>query len=173
MITIHITPDNLEKMRFAYRPLLEIPLSYRVLINPRFQSPYHWWIDETRRTVHDLEFPYLDALVPDQGYIPDFLTPTPTSNRADIEADFEELLATPDDVIRKGILELIEDYGNSEIRQFFLAHPPRSYFVSGGGNAPVLAAYPGALLVANDLRVGRRPVVPRADAGARWRETAV
>jgi hypothetical protein len=123
MITIHVTSDDLVKMRFAYRPLMEIPLSYRVLINPRFQSPYQWWVDETRRTLHDLEFPYLDALVPDMGYIPDFLTPTPTGNRTDIEADFEELLATPDDVIRKGILELIEGYGSSEIRQFFLAHP--------------------------------------------------
>ncbi len=123
MITIHLTADDLVKMRFAYRPLLEIPLSYRVLINPDFQFPFYRWVDEARGLLHDTALPYLNALVTDHGYIPDFLTPTPVTKQADIEADFAELLATSDEVIREGILTLIEEDGDSEIRRYFLAHP--------------------------------------------------
>ena len=123
MITIHLTSDDLVKMRFAYRPLLEIPLSYRVLINPEFQSPYLRWVNEAHGALDDIDLPYLSALVTSHGYIPDFLTPTPTTKRVSIEADFEELLATPDELIRKGILTLIEEDGDSEIRRFFLVHP--------------------------------------------------
>jgi hypothetical protein len=36
-------------MRFAYRPILEIPLSYRVLKNPEYQPPYHKWVEEACR----------------------------------------------------------------------------------------------------------------------------
>src|SRR5215813_8983207 len=104
MITIHVTPDDLVKMRFAYRPLLEIPLSYRVLVNPEFQSPYYRWTDEAFRALNELELPYLNALVTGHGYIPDFLTPTPSSKRADIEADLGELLLTPDEIIQEGML---------------------------------------------------------------------
>jgi hypothetical protein len=97
-----------------------------VLINPEFQFPYRRWVEESYRTLHDIELPYLSALVTAHGYIPDFLTPTPLTNRADIEADFEDLLATPDETIRKGILELIEADGDSEMRRVFLAHPRES-----------------------------------------------
>ncbi|MBC7813376.1 MAG: helix-turn-helix transcriptional regulator [Burkholderiales bacterium] len=123
MITLDVTPDDLVKLRFAYRPLLEIPLSYRVLVNPSFQSPYHRWIDEAYRALYANELPYLNALVPDHGYIPDFLTPTPSAKRVDIEADFAELLSTPDELIRKGISTLIEADGETEMRRFFLTYP--------------------------------------------------
>jgi len=123
MITLHVTPDDLVKLRFAYRPLLEIPLSYRVLVNPEFQSPYYRWVDETYRVLHDIDLPYLNALILDHGYIPDFLTPTPSATHVDIEADFAELLSTPDELIRKGICTLIEADGETEIRRFFLAYP--------------------------------------------------
>jgi hypothetical protein len=126
MITIHTTADDLVKMRLAYRPLLEIPLSYRVLINREFQSPYYRWVEETYRRVHDLELPFLSALVPAFGYIPDFLTPTPTGKQTDIEADFTKLLATPDETIRTGILELIAEDGDSQMRRYFLTHPRES-----------------------------------------------
>ena len=123
MITIQMTSADLAGMRFAYCPYLEIPLSYRVLNNPAFQSPYLRWVDEARQALHDVDLPYLSALVTPSGYIPDFLTPTPMYNRLDIEADFEAILATPDDSIRRDILTLIEEHGDSEMRRYFLAHP--------------------------------------------------
>jgi hypothetical protein len=123
MPTIHITPDDLMKMRFAYRPLLEIPLSYRVLINPEYQSPHRRWLEESYRALNGVELPYMEALIPLYGFIPDFLTPTPLTNGSDIESDLEQVLATPDTVTRENVQWLIQDIGESEIRLFFLAHP--------------------------------------------------
>jgi DNA-binding transcriptional ArsR family regulator len=123
MITIQMTPDDLIGMRFAYRPLLDICLSYRVLINPEFQSPYHHWLDEVQPALYDVDLPYLQALVTPKGYIPDFITPIPTTNLIDFHDELKTVLATPDSVIQENIKNLIEDDGDSEMRRFFLAHP--------------------------------------------------
>jgi DNA-binding transcriptional ArsR family regulator len=123
MITIRLMPTDLAGMRFAYRPLLEVVLSYRVLSNPSFQSPFLRWVDEARNALYEIDLPYLGALVTPKGYIPDFLTPTPMSNRINIDDDFNDLLATPDDLIRQDMLTMIEEHGDSAIRHYFLAHP--------------------------------------------------
>jgi DNA-binding transcriptional ArsR family regulator len=123
MITIHTTPEDLTKIRFAYPPLLEIVFSYRILTTPAFQEGHHRWVEETRRTLHDSDLAYISALIPSVGYIPDFLTFTPLTNRVNIEDDLADILATPDALIRKNMLELIAADGDSEMRRFFVAHP--------------------------------------------------
>jgi DNA-binding transcriptional ArsR family regulator len=70
-----------------------------------------------------VELPYLEALVSPSGYIPDFLCPTPLANSVSIEDDLEQVLATPSAVIQKYVQRLIQESGESEIRQFFLVHP--------------------------------------------------
>jgi hypothetical protein len=123
MTTIRLTPDDLLKLRFAYRPLLEIPLSYRVLINPEFHSPHRRWVEQAYQALYDMDFPYLDALVSPRGYIPDFLCPTPLVNGMSIEDDIEHVLATPDEVVQKYVQWLIQDIGASEQRLLFLTNP--------------------------------------------------
>jgi hypothetical protein len=123
MIRIHLTPDDLVNMRFAYRPVIELAFSYRVLINPEHQWPHRRWVEEAQRALYGIELPYLDALVPRRGFLPDFLTPTPLTNRMDIESDLEEVLATPDAVIRQQVRWLIPDVGETDTRRFYLAHP--------------------------------------------------
>jgi DNA-binding MarR family transcriptional regulator len=124
MITIHLTPDDLVAMRFAYRPMLEIPLSYRVLRNPALHGPHYRWVEIARGALHDVDLPYLDALVTADGcYIPNFLTPTPTGKRIELEDDLADLLATPHDEIRRDMRQMIHVNGDSEMRRFFLAHP--------------------------------------------------
>jgi hypothetical protein len=93
------------------------------LINPKCQSPHRRWVNEACQALADVELPYLGALVTTQGYIPDFLTPPPRTNRANIEADLGDLLATRDDRIRDGAFTLIEEDGDSEIRQYFVVNP--------------------------------------------------
>jgi DNA-binding MarR family transcriptional regulator len=121
--TLHLTADDLVNMRFAYSPTLEIPFSYQTLRNPAFHYAHRRWVQEAQQALCEEELPYLSALVPPIGYIPDFLNPTPTTNHTDIERDFEALLATPDEVIRKNVLSLIQFDGDSEMRRYFVAHP--------------------------------------------------
>jgi DNA-binding transcriptional ArsR family regulator len=122
-ITLHLTPNDLVNMRFAYRPMLEIPLSYRVLRNPEFQATHQRWTQEAYQALHDIQLHYLDALIAAEGYIPDFLTPTPTTNHVNIEDDLTYLLSIPHDLIRKNIQRLIDSAGDTAIRRFFLAYP--------------------------------------------------
>lgn len=123
MPAILTTSDDLVRLRFAYRPLLEIPYSYRVLMNPEYQSLHRRWVDESHQVLHDVELPYLDALIQPHGFIPDFLTPTPDANHLNLEDDLIGLLKTPDFVIRKNVQWLIQDAGETETRLFFMAHP--------------------------------------------------
>jgi hypothetical protein len=122
MPVLHVKPDDLTRLRFAYRPILEIPFSYQVLMNPEYQSPHIRWVEDTRHALYHAELPYLAALIPVRGYIPDFLTPTPLTNGGDIEDDLQALLATPDDLIHRNVRELIKYDGESEMRRFYLAH---------------------------------------------------
>lgn len=123
MITINVSKEDLSGLRFAFSPLIEIPLSYRVYINPEFQGRYTDWVEEARRALYDVDLPYLSALVEPHGYIPDFLTQTPTGTTHTIRESLAAVLATPDDVIRDNMLEQIKQHGDSEIRRFYLAHP--------------------------------------------------
>jgi DNA-binding transcriptional ArsR family regulator len=124
MTTIHLTTGDLIGLRFAYRPLLEIGTSYAILNHYFFQAPYTRWVEEAYRALHDVELPYLAALVPPNStYTPDFLTPTPTAKQHSIEDDFRDLLATPDALVRKNVQKLIDAMGHSETRQHFLTYP--------------------------------------------------
>jgi DNA-binding transcriptional ArsR family regulator len=123
MHTINLILDDMMNVRFAYRPVMEIPFSYRALVNPEYHSPHRRWVEQTLRALQDVELPYLDALVPRRGFLPDFLTPTPLTSRVEIEDDLAEVLATPDSVIRQQVQWLIQDVGETEMRRFYLAHP--------------------------------------------------
>jgi hypothetical protein len=126
MPVVNVTPEDLVRLRFAYRPLMEVSLSYQVFINPEFQWPHHRWIEDARRALHDVDLPYFSALIPRRGFIPDFLTPTPRTTGSSIDEDLLELMATPDWLIRKNILMLMEDVPDSEMLHTFLAHPRES-----------------------------------------------
>lgn len=131
----NITTDDVIRLRFAYRPLTELTLSYRVLRSPWQHGLYWRWKDEAHRAIHDLELPYMDALIIEQGYkakgcgpvpsgyVPDFLTPTPHAPITNIEIDLEHLAATPADLVQEGIWQLMEFVDDHPAYEHFLAHP--------------------------------------------------
>lgn len=122
-VRIQVTDDDLVKTRFAYNPLVELTISYHILVNPKDQAPYQRWVDEALRALHDVELPFMDALVvPGCPYVPDFLTPTPKLIQLSIDYEIEQMLATPEDIVHASIRRLIDHTDESEIRLFFLAH---------------------------------------------------
>ena len=79
MIRITLAPEDLTRIRFAFSPLSETVLSFRVLSDPA-RYPIHLpWIKSTRQAVRHLPLELLATLVRPQGYMPDFLTPPPAS----------------------------------------------------------------------------------------------
>jgi DNA-binding transcriptional ArsR family regulator len=123
MITIGLQPGDLENIRFAYSPLIELTASYCVTLRQHKQAPYRSWIEEVRQALHGYEFPYIDAVVPPHHYIADFVTPTPTNTHSMLEDELRRVHDTPPDLIRKNILVTIKAGGETEIRRHFLVNP--------------------------------------------------
>lgn len=123
MITIHFTLEDLSKIRFAYNPLTQVAHSYQLLLKPDLQLHFSRWVDEAQRALYGTELPYLEALVSGYHYIPDFLTPTPLLPQQNLREEIEQMVATPDDLIRKNVQLLIDKAGTTEIRQHYLAYP--------------------------------------------------
>jgi DNA-binding transcriptional ArsR family regulator len=123
MITLQLTPADVEKVRFAFSPLIELASSFKLLNNPENQSDYQAWVDETRRMFDRLEFPFMSATILPHRYIVDFLTPTPTKMILNFEEEIDRVRETPDEVIRKNIEFAISVAGMTPIRQMFLDDP--------------------------------------------------
>lgn len=122
-IAIHLTARDMAETRFAYSPLLEIVTSYRVFISPETDFRYRLWVDEARRALYGHELSYLQALISWCRYIPDFLTPTPLLTTTSLEEELQQMMRTPDEVIRNNIQQLIEANGETEMLRDFLVYP--------------------------------------------------
>lgn len=123
MITLSLSSADMERVRFAYSPLIEVSSSFKLLQSPKYQAGYADWIAETLRTFERIDFPYMSAAILPNRYIADFLTPTPTKTVLSFEDEIDRLRQTPDAVIRKNIEFAISIAGMTPIRQTFLDHP--------------------------------------------------
>jgi DNA-binding transcriptional ArsR family regulator len=77
VITVRLSSEDLSQVRFAFSPLLETVMSFRVLLNPGRHALHLPWAEQTRGKLADLELAPFYALVRPDGYLPDFLVPTP------------------------------------------------------------------------------------------------
>ena len=115
LIKIDVTPNDLANVRFGYSPLMELLSSYRLLYKPYKQGQYHRWVDEARTAIDDVDLPYLHTMSTVPFYIPDFLTPTPSTTITDLEEEISRLRSVPIEVIRKNISYALELAGENEI----------------------------------------------------------
>lgn len=124
MIDINITPADIIKMRFAFSPMMEAVTSYHMLSKSvPYPTQYLAWIDEALRALHDVELPYMQALITTPAYIPDFLTPTPTAPSIDFEEDLKRLCATPDDIVVDHLRFMREFKGGTDLLNHAIANP--------------------------------------------------
>jgi DNA-binding transcriptional ArsR family regulator len=123
MITLQLSPGDIEKVRFSFSPLIEVVSSYKLLQTPDRQSGYQAWVDEIRHKFERIEFPFMTATILPHRYIVDFLTPTPLKTILSFEDEIDRVRETPDAVIRKNIEFTISIDGITPIRQMFLDHP--------------------------------------------------
>ncbi len=123
MITLALSPGDIEKVRFAYSPLIEVVSSFKLLQTPEYHAPYADWVAETKRLLDQVDFPYMSATILPHRYIVDFLTPTPTRTVLSFEDEIDRVRETPDDVIRKNVEFAISIAGMTPIRGEFLERP--------------------------------------------------
>ena len=96
MLELAFSPDDVARIRFAFSPLWETVISLRVLRGPADNALHLPWVRRARAALGELDVSLLTDLVPmPRAYIPDFLTPPPTTPVPDLAAELAALRATP------------------------------------------------------------------------------
>ncbi len=123
-VKIYPTVQDFVELRFAFSPIWEIITSFRVLQNVARHALYLSWVNETLPLIQELELDFMTAIISPEGYIPDFLTPTPTTPHPQISQELEELAATSSEQVQFDIAALNRVLGQtSPLRQQFLDQP--------------------------------------------------
>src|SRR3954471_23324875 len=95
-IVLHLTGEDLLRVRFAISPIWEIVNAARTLVDERSRRYHAPWAEAARAAVaRRADLALLTALHPRVGYVPDFASPPPTTAAPTIESQLAELGATP------------------------------------------------------------------------------
>ncbi len=103
-IVYHFSETDLGKIRFAFSPIWECVSSLRVLRDPAMGAMHLPWIKEARANTKHLDLELLFTLVRDPkdagNYIPDFLTPPPSTPFPDFKSELTMVRNTPSDIVQ-------------------------------------------------------------------------
>src|SRR5262245_42249420 len=114
MITLEFSTADLLRCRFAISPVGEVFQVAHALANPAART-HSAWRREQRSTLERLARAYdlrpLFALLPEGGYIPDFLTPLPTGPLGDIDEELAQIRTTPEERVREEVARSLESRG--------------------------------------------------------------
>lgn len=104
MVTFVFSIDAVLHCRFAVSPLGEVLQATRAVGVASRDSSHFAWLEERRAILEELHRSHdlspLHALLPQRGYVPDFLTPPPARPLGDIERELDEIRRTPGDRAR-------------------------------------------------------------------------
>ncbi len=106
MISIHLTADDLNNLRFAFSPLRELSASYWTLMKPALYAIHLPWIHEAAAALDGIELLHIGALITPDGQFANFLTPTPYTPRPSFDEELARLRQTPAQSIRHDVSQL-------------------------------------------------------------------
>jgi DNA-binding transcriptional ArsR family regulator len=116
MVTFVFSIDAVLHCRFGISPLLEVLHATRALGVTAPETSHFRWLRQRREVLRDLhrnhDLAPLRALLPEHGYVPDFLVPLPSAPLADIEDELEAIRRTPTE---RASLEIERALEGSEI----------------------------------------------------------
>jgi len=122
IIRYRFTADPAESIAFSYSPLLEAVLSLHVLSQPKHHPLQHPWVrrarslpPELRREITAFRFAY-------DGFVPEFLMPSPASPYRTFDEDLRELEQLDDSTLALGFLRPLYDH-QGERDEALLADP--------------------------------------------------
>jgi DNA-binding transcriptional ArsR family regulator len=98
-IRFHLPVDAIERVAFAYSPVLEEVLSLHVLVEPKHHAIQHPWVRRARRLSQPLRRE-IDAFgFAFRAYFPEFLFPRPNGEFPSFESELGALSALPLDLV--------------------------------------------------------------------------
>jgi len=111
VITLEFSAADLLRCRFAISPVGEVFQVAHACANPPARV-HTAWLRDHRSTLQQLARDYdlrpLFALLPERGYIPDFLTPLPMGTLGEIDAELAQIRTTPVERVRAEIARCLE-----------------------------------------------------------------
>jgi DNA-binding transcriptional ArsR family regulator len=108
MATYEFGLEDLARLRFAISPMWEVVASLRRLRDPAGAGVHLPWVDELRGgKLAGVDLSAALTLTPAMGYVPDFLSPPPTTPLARFEDEIELVRTTPPKQIRTDLRILL------------------------------------------------------------------
>ncbi|MGH3097628.1 MAG: DUF5937 family protein [Streptosporangiales bacterium] len=170
MIELRLGAPGATGVRFAIAPVHEAIGAIRVLLNPSRHPLHATWLRRVRAEATDLDLHQVAALMPDVGYMPDFLDPPPQSPVSTFEEDIARVRAIAPRQVGRELRLSLEERVDAPIRRALLRHPAATRnrladLLERVWTALVLPYWPAlrAVLEADVLYRGRR----MADGGLR------
>src|ERR671936_668721 len=104
MVEFVFGPEDVARVRFAFSPNWELVSSVRALRRPSDHALHLPWVEEARQALRDFEhMPLLLALIPPEGYVPDFFSPPPDTPLPDLDDELAAVRGVPADRVRTEI----------------------------------------------------------------------
>jgi DNA-binding transcriptional ArsR family regulator len=103
VITIPLSTEDLMGMRFAFSPLCETILSFRVLLKPDEHVVHIPWATRASKALRGTNLRPLAMMYAEGHACPDFLSPPSTVSLASFEKELERFRETPSDLIRDDV----------------------------------------------------------------------
>jgi DNA-binding transcriptional ArsR family regulator len=109
MIRVLFTPEDLAEVRFAFSPTWELVMSaMKALKNPAKHALHLPWVQEARTAIDGRDLEILFALTSGSQYVPDFVTPPPTTPFPELDEELEVVASTPAARVRIEIDKLVD-----------------------------------------------------------------
>lgn len=107
MIRFEFGVEDLARTHFAISPMLELITALRVLREPGQATMHLPWVRTAMPVARRLDLATAFALAPTTGFLPDFLTPPPTTPVASFADELEQVRATDPAQVRAAVRELL------------------------------------------------------------------
>ena len=126
MVTFTFTVDDLARTRFAISPMWELISGIGLLRDPGLATIHLPWVEEVRVAAREVDSTTLLTLIRPRGYMPDFLTPPPSSPLATFEDELELVRSTPAAQVRQDMGFFLGARKPSPALRPFLEQPRRA-----------------------------------------------
>src|SRR4249919_365297 len=125
MTTFVFGLEDLARTRFAISPMWELVSSIRALRRPAESALLVPWFERVRPEIPGLDLAAALVLTPPKGYIPDFISPPPTTPLAVFEEELELVRSTPVAQARQEVETLVRLQYRAfpEVLRPFLEYP--------------------------------------------------